>query len=93
MKHDVFISYSRKDSPTARLVYETLMENNVSCFMDTEDISGGQEFLGRLAEEIENSSIFLFLGSANSYTSTWTIKELHYAIDLKDKLIIPYCII
>lgn len=92
MKHDVFISYSRKDSPTARLVYETLMENNVSCFMDTEDISGGQEFLGRLAEEIENSSIFLFLGSANSYTSTWTIKELHYAIDLKDKLIIPYCI-
>ena len=93
MKHDVFISYSRKDSPTARLVYETLMENNVSCFMDTEDISGGQEFSDLLAEEIENSSIFLFLGSANSYVAKWTIKELHFAIDSKDKkAIIPYLI-
>ena len=92
MKHDVFISYSRKDSPIARLVYETLMENNVSCFMDTEDISGGQEFSDRLAEEIENSSIFLFLGSANSYTAKWTVKELYFANDLKDKIIIPYCI-
>lgn len=93
MKHDVFISYSRKDTSVARLIYETLMENNVSCFMDTEDISGGQEFSDLLAEEIENSSIFLFLGSANSYAAKWTIKELHFAIDSKDKkAILPYCI-
>ncbi len=93
MKHDVFISYSRKDSDIADKIYETLTENNITCFIDRIDISGGEEFSNRLAEEIQKSTIFLFLGSENSYTATWTPKELHFAVRHKNKVaIIPYLI-
>ena len=93
MKHDVFISYSRKDSDIADKIYETLTENNITCFIDRVDISGGEEFSPRLAEEIKKSTIFLFLGSENSYTATWTPKELHFAVKHKEKVaIIPYLI-
>lgn len=93
MKHDVFISYSRKDSEIADKIYETLTENNITCFIDRVDISGGEEFSPRLAEEIKKSTIFLFLGSENSYMAKWTPKELHYAVRHKDKVaIIPYLI-
>ena len=93
MRYDVFISYSRKDAEIADQICEALKENNITYFIDTEDISGGEEFSPVLAENIGRCMLFLFLGSKNSYESKWTPKELHFALNHKDNIaIIPYLI-
>lgn len=93
MKYDVFISYSRLDSEIADNICDILKENGITYFIDTEDISGGEEFSPVLAENIGNCTLFLFLGSKNSYHSKWTPKELHFALNHKDSIaIIPYLI-
>ena len=93
MRYDVFISYSRKDAEIADHICEVLKENGITYFIDTEDISGGEEFSPVLTENIGKCTLFLFLGSKNSYESKWTPKELHFALNHKDNIaIIPYLI-
>lgn len=93
MRYDVFISYSRKDAEIADQICDVLKENGITYFIDTEDISGGEEFSPVLAENIGRCTLFLFLGSKNSYESKWTPKELHFALNHKDNIaIIPYLI-
>lgn len=93
MKFDVFISYSRKDSEVVDYICSCLKEHNISYFIDREDISGGEEFSPVIAEHIEQSTLFLFIGSKNSYASKWTSKELHYALNHKENdAILPYLI-
>ena len=91
MKHDVFISYSRKDSEIAAIIQKKLKDEGLNVFIDQEDLSGGEHFTPELARSIEESLIVLFLASANSYGSKWTSKEIHFAIEKKeDKAILPY---
>lgn len=94
MKYDVFISYSRKDSEIADHICDVLKENKITYFIDRKDISGGEEYLEELADNIESCSLFLFIGSYNSLKdSIWTPKELAYAVNNKDRFtIIPYMI-
>lgn len=93
MKFDVFISYSRKDSEIVDYICSCFKEHNTSYFIDREDISGGEEFSPVIAEHIEQSTLFLFIGSKNSYASKWTSKELHYALNHKENdAILPYLI-
>lgn len=93
MKYDVFISYSRKDKEIADQICDVLKKNRITYFIDTEDISGGEEFSPVLAENINSCSLFLFIGSKNSYESKWTPKELHFALNHKESIaIIPYLI-
>ena len=93
MKYDVFISYSRKDREITDQICDVLKENGITYFIDTEDISGGEEFSPVLAENIESCTLFLFIGSKNSYGSKWTPKELHFALNHKESIaIIPYLI-
>lgn len=93
MKYDVFISYSRKDSEIADRICGVLEDNDIKYFIDRSDISGGEEFSSVLIDAIEDSTVFLFLGSKNSYSSKWTSKELHFALNHKDRVaIIPYLI-
>ena len=93
MKYDVFISYSRRDHEIADRICGVLEDNDIKYFIDRSDISGGEEFSSVLIEAIEDSTVFLFLGSKNSYSSKWTPKELHFALNRKDRVaIIPYLI-
>jgi len=93
MKYDVFISYSRLDSDIVDQIFDCLENNNITAFIDRENLSGGEEFTPVLAENIEESTIFLFVGSENSYKSDWVKDELYYAFKHKEKnSIIPYLI-
>lgn len=93
MAYDVFISYSRKDAETVDQIREELQKNGISYFIDREDIPGGEQYLTTIFEAINDSKVFLFIGSYNSYyaKSKMPVKELTYACDNKEEdTIIPY---
>lgn len=92
-KYDVFISYSRKDTEIADRICSALQINGITFFIDRQGIGGGMEFPVVLAQAILNSKLFLFLASKNSYSSKFTINEITYAFNKKDRnQILPYII-
>lgn len=92
-KYDIFISYSRKDGKIADKICSALEDAGVSCFIDREGISTGEDFVNKITHNIENSQFFLFLASKNAYEAKFTPKEVLFAIDYKPKeSIIPYII-
>lgn len=92
MSMDVFISYSRKDTPIADKICAALDNAKISYFIDRKGISGGAEFYKILAEAILNCKVFLYLASANSYTSKYAKKEVAFALNMRAQAIIPYII-
>ena len=92
-KYDVFISYSRKDTPTVDRICESFDRAGISYFIDRQGIAGGLEFPAVLAQAIRESKVFLFLASRNSYGSKFTQSEVVYAFNKKQKQdIFPYII-
>lgn len=90
MNHDVFISYSRKDTAIADRICDAFDKAGISYFIDRQGIGGGFEFPQVLAEAIVGCRKFLFLASANSYVSKIN-SEITFAFNKKDKnSILPY---
>lgn len=85
MKYNVFISYSRKDAVIADKICEIFdkQEPQLTYFIDRQGIEASAEFPEVLAQAIDESSIVLFLASANSYQSDYTKKEVTYTINKK----------
>ena len=93
MHYDVFISYSRKDTRMADRICSAFDRNGITYFLDRKGISAGVEFPEVIAEAIDASTIFLFLGSAHSYASKYALNEVAYAFDEKPKnSVLPYLI-
>ena len=93
MKYDVFISYSRKDTPIADRICAAFDRACITYFIDRKGIAGGMEFPQVLADAIEESSLFLFLASENSYQSKFTNNEILYAFNEKPtNSLLPYVI-
>ena len=95
--HDVFISYSRKDYVDEQgnvlpdnilsKIKKALKENGISFWFDEEGIYSGDEFASVLTRAIRESSVFLFVSSANSNNSRWTSNEISTALEFKKKII------
>ena len=93
MTYDVFISYSRKDTAIADRICAAFDRAGISYFIDRQGIAGGMEFPVVLAEAIENSRLFLFMASENSYQSKFTNNEVLYAFNEKPhNSLLPYII-
>ena len=80
---DVFISYSRLDSDWAGKVDAQLRSAGITCFLDRNGLSGGDEFPSVLAEAILQSRLVLFLASSHSYESRFSLKEVLFAVNNK----------
>ena len=92
-KYDVFISYSRKDTKIADRICAAMDKEGISYFIDRQGIAGGMEFPTELADAICESTLFLFLASKNSYVSKYTINEITFAFNEKERnRILPYII-
>ena len=93
MNHEVFISYSRKDTDVAKRICNAFDSAGISYFIDKQGISGGFEFPVVLAEAIIECKVVLFLASKNSYDSKFTNAELTFAFNEKPKnSVLPYII-
>ena len=81
MKPTFFISYSRKDSEIADEICAGLEKLGITYFIDRSNIKTAAEYMSIIASNLTNCEYLLFLGSQNSYTSKFAIKELLYAIN------------
>ena len=86
---DVFISYSRENAKEAEHIREVLESNNISCWIDHEDILGGEHFLEVIEKGIDSCRIMLIVLSEDAQNSIWVPKELVIALERRLK-IIPY---
>lgn len=96
---DVFISYSRKDyvgkdgiplkNSVVSEIKTALTAAGISYWFDEDGIYSGDEFSSVLARAIRNSTVFVFVSSANSNASRWTSNEISAAMQF-EKPVIPF---
>lgn len=80
MKHDVFISYSRKDIESVNAIRDLLDKNGISYWIDKEGIFSGENYKEVIVDAIETAKAVLFVSSSNSNASINVIRELGYAV-------------
>lgn len=77
-----FISYSRKDKVFAEQIRDHIafLDSKHYVFLDSKDITTGEEWKQRLQFEIENADFVILLLSESSLGSEWVEKETEWAI-------------
>lgn len=67
MAHDVFISYSSKDKPTAEAACAVLEQNGIRCWIAPRDITPGINWGGSIIDAINHARVMVlvFSGHAN----------------------------
>lgn len=90
-KHDVFISYSRKDSAIADEICSAFDKVGITYFIDRKGMGGTANHVTKIANKIRNSKVMLLLASANSYKSDYVSIEIHYAFDQR-VVVLPYAL-
>ena len=88
MSHDIFISYSRKDTNVVDEFVSRLEEEGFRIWIDRDGIESGDAFKRVIVRAIKESAIVIFFSSEYSNTSPWTAKEINIAVHY-DKPIIP----
>ena len=97
-KYDVFISYSRidyKDSNNEPIpnnviskIISAFKKNHISYWIDEDGIYTGDNFAPKIAEAINDASVFVFVSSENSNSSKWVQNEVGVALEYR-KPILP----
>lgn len=88
MAHDVFISYSDKDSPIADALCSTLEAGEFRCWITPRDVLPGMDWGEAIIDAIAASRVMVLLLSTNSNTSTQVKREVERAVN-KNVMVIP----
>ena len=80
MIHDVFISYSHIDKPTADAICAKLESNGLRCWYAPRDIKPGEEWATAIMEAIEASRTFVLVFTNHSNGSQQVLRELSTAV-------------
>ena len=83
----VFMSYSRKDASFVARLAESLQSKGYDVFVDTEDISGGEEWQKRLDQLILNTDAVAFVISPDSVASKICDWEIQRTLELGKRII------
>lgn len=89
MAHDVFVSYSAKDKPTADAVCATLESRGIRCWIAPRDILPGMDWGEAIIDGINSSSAIVLVFSANANESRQIKREVERAVS-KGIPIIPF---
>jgi hypothetical protein len=89
MAHDVFISYSSEDKPTADAICSTLEAEGIRCWIAPRDIMAGSPYGGSIVEAINKSRAFILVFSSNSNKSNHVMSEVERAFS-QEITIIPF---
>lgn len=93
----VFISYSKRDyisedgaiiegCPIARIL-TALSEAGIAYWIDREGLEAGVTYAEKIAKNIKDCEVFLFVSTKNSNASEWTLREISSAISFGKKII------
>jgi tetratricopeptide (TPR) repeat protein len=89
--HDVFISYSRRDSEFARCLLEALKGENRDTWVDWQSIQAAEDFWQAIVTGIEAANSFIFVISPDSIASQYCNQEVDHAVLHKKRLIPVVC--
>ncbi|KAM3093822.1 tetratricopeptide repeat protein [Phormidesmis sp. 146-12] len=89
--HDVFISYSRRDSEFARGLLEALKGENRDTWVDWLSIQAAEDFWQAIVTGIEAANSFIFVISPDSIASQYCNQEIDHAVLHKKRLIPVVC--
>jgi hypothetical protein len=80
MAHDVFISYSSKDKPTADAVCFELELAGIRCWIAPRDILPGQHWGAAIVEAINSSELMVLVLSAHANASEQVLREVERSV-------------
>ncbi|MEJ8768596.1 macro domain-containing protein [Prevotella sp. HCN-7019] len=88
MNHQVFISYSRKDTENIKPICSILNDLNIKYWLDVNGIYSGENYKDVICDAIKKAILVIFISSKNSNASSNVAKEISLA-DKFGKTIIP----
>lgn len=88
-RYDIFISASRRDYAIVDRIVSALNSGGFTYIKDWTGFDTDLDFLQSIINAIYNSKLFLCILSQNSYSSEFVIKELEYALNKTDGIILP----
>jgi hypothetical protein len=89
MPHDVFVSYSSKDKPTADALVAMVERNGIRCWVAPRDILPGAEWGASIVEAINGSRVLVLVFSAFANDSPQIKREVERAVN-REIPIIPF---
>lgn len=84
---DVFVSYSRRDTPFVTRLAEDLKARGKDVWVDVDGIRDAEVFPLALLRAIEGSDAFLFVITPDSVASEYCEQELHHAAELNKRIV------
>jgi len=78
--HDIFISYSHKDSRIATTVLSILEQNGIKCWIDYRDAEVGESYAASIVRAIKGCKYFVVLMSSASGASGHVLNEINSAV-------------
>lgn len=78
-KHDVFISYSTRNSELANRICYLLEQNNLECWIAPRNIPSGTNYIDEITDAIKSTKIVVFIYSSHSQASRYVSNELNMA--------------
>ena len=78
---EIFISYSRHDTPFVRRLHDALVESKRDAWVDWEDIPASAEWLKEIFGAIDGVDTFLFIVSPESVASKMCLREVQHAAE------------
>jgi hypothetical protein len=82
-KHDVFISYSTKNSDVANKACHVLEQNGIKCWIAPRNISSGRIYIDEIADAITSTKIVVLIFSQFSQESHYVRNEIKMAFSHK----------
>lgn len=89
MPHDVFVSYSSDDKPTADAVCATLESKGIRCWIAPRDILPGADWGGAIVDAIHASRVMVLVYSAKANDSPQIKREVERAVN-RGLTVIPF---
>ncbi|MBQ9138124.1 MAG: TIR domain-containing protein [Alistipes sp.] len=89
MSHEVFISYSSKNSAAAQAICHRLEDSNIKCWMAPRDIPVGAKYASVITQAIKGCKVVVLVFSEYSAISQWVESEINIAFSNR-KPIVPY---
>ena len=93
----VFISYAKKDyiAPDGSAIpgncidkiINALRKEGITYWLDREQLAGGDTYAARIARNIKECDVFLFLSTEAANSSEWTRREIGTAVTLGKRII------
>jgi len=85
MKKKIFISHASQDNKFVDNLRESLEIQGLDTWVDFSRLIGGDELEAEIKQAIEQAQAFIVVLSPNAINSSWVLKEVDYAREVKKK--------